>query len=145
MSANDRQRSWSKRSRVSVAISESSSPRIIPRSMGKLTARINHSGFVSIFLLIVYISVSTLSLRRTQSAESNKTTDIIFGNKVFSDLGVVVYITGTLTGDGVAYKNNTIAVTCYIDRRECLVSSIQQIGENQIGRLDMPGIYPITK
>ena len=75
---------------------------------------------------------------------------IMFGKKVFSDneasLGIgIVYITGTLTGEGLAYPNNTFAITCYEDRRECLVSSVNEIGINMIGRLDMPQIIPVAK
>jgi hypothetical protein len=56
-----------------------------------------------------------------------------------------VYISGTLSGDGVAYKNNTVAVSCYKDRMECLTNSIEQIGSNQVSRLAWPISYPITK
>jgi hypothetical protein len=75
---------------------------------------------------------------------------IMFGQKVFSDseatIGIgIVYIVGTITGEGQAYPNNTYAVTCYEDRRECLVSSAHDIGMNMIGRLDMPQIIPIIR
>jgi hypothetical protein len=75
---------------------------------------------------------------------------IMFGRKVFSDseasIGVgIVYIAGTITGEGLAYPNNTYAVTCYEDRRECLVSSVHDIGINMIGRLDMPQVIPIVR
>lgn len=75
---------------------------------------------------------------------------IIFDHKVFYDSGGatnsgIVYIAGTLTGDDLGYKNNTTAITCYADRMECLTYSVEQIGPNQIGRLDMPLSYPVTK
>jgi hypothetical protein len=75
---------------------------------------------------------------------------IVFPSKVFSDsqrsIGVgIVYISGTITGDGLAYPNNTYAVTCYEDRRECLVSAVHEIGGNMVGRMDMPYIFPIVK
>ena len=75
---------------------------------------------------------------------------IVFDSKHFYDSAqttgdAFVYIAGTLTGDGVGYKNNTVAVTCYKDRMECLMESVEQIGPNQVGRLESPISYPITK
>jgi hypothetical protein len=75
--------------------------------------------------------------------------DIIFAAKVFYDGAKTrgdgfVYIGGTLTGEGVANKNNTIMIACYNDRRECLFSSVDQVGPNQIGRLGAPDRYAIT-
>jgi hypothetical protein len=71
--------------------------------------------------------------------------DIIFGKKIFSDLGGIVSISGTVTGDGVRYKNNSVNVTCYKDYSECLVVEIDQIGERQVGSLDTPLYFPIIK
>jgi len=74
-----------------------------------------------------------------------------FGIKVFYDSVETatgdgfVTIKGTLTGDGVSYKKKFINVACYRDRGECLVSSIEQIGSNQLSSLNGPSIYPITK
>src|SRR5262249_50476738 len=48
------------------------------------------------------------------------------------------------TGDDVPYKNNTVVVDCYRDRRECLTYSIEQIAPNQVGRLHGAIIFPIT-
>lgn len=70
---------------------------------------------------------------------------IVFGKKVFYDSGEFVYITGTLTGDGLAYKNNTAMIACYHDRKECLFLSVDQIGPHQIGRLESPSVFPIVK
>jgi len=75
---------------------------------------------------------------------------IVFAPKAFYDSAQTtgegqVYVAGTLTGDGVAYKNNTVAVTCYQDRMECLTSSVEQIGSNQVGRLDSPVTYSVIK
>ena len=73
--------------------------------------------------------------------------DIVFASKLFTDLPDYgsVGISGTLTGDGIAYENNTISISCYKDRRECYIASVEQIGHNQIGRLQSVAIYPITK
>ena len=57
----------------------------------------------------------------------------------------IVFVSGTLTGDDLAHKNNSYAVTCYEDLRECYVYSVDQIGFNQVGYLEMPIPYPITK
>jgi hypothetical protein len=71
--------------------------------------------------------------------------DIVFAAKAFFDNGdVSVEISGTLTGKDVPYKNNTVSVSCYKDRHECVTYSIEQIGPNQIGRLMGPTIYPIA-
>jgi len=75
---------------------------------------------------------------------------IIFAAKAFYDNASttgsgIVYIAGTLTGEDLGYKNNTTAVVCYADRMECLTYSTEQIGPNQIGRLDMPISYPVIR
>jgi len=71
----------------------------------------------------------------------------IVAQKLFTDIPNIgsVAISGTLTGDGVGYKNNTISISCFKDRGECYVSSVQQIGHNQIGRMQSVDIFPITK
>jgi hypothetical protein len=106
-------------------------------------------GIASTFWFIAFVAVSILLFRESPWIASNENQDIVFGKKVYYDSGQTtgdgfVYITGSLTGDGVAYKNNTVMVACYKDRKECLFSSIGQIGHNQIGRLDWPTEYPIT-
>lgn len=72
---------------------------------------------------------------------------IVFAPKAFFDGGQsgYVYIAGTLTGAGIGYENNTTVIVCYADRKECLTYSVQQIGRNQVGRLDAPIIYPVIK
>src|SRR5262245_39935703 len=73
--------------------------------------------------------------------------DIVFAQKLFTDIPNIgaVGISGTLTGDGVGYKNNTISISCFKDRGECYVSSIEQIGHNQMGRMQSVDIFPIMK
>lgn len=73
--------------------------------------------------------------------------EIIFPAKSFFDgggAGGYVYMTGTLTGEGIPYKNNTAVIVCYRQRRECLTYSVDQIGSRQIGRLDSPLFYDVT-
>ena len=73
---------------------------------------------------------------------------IIFPSKTFFDgeqIGGYVYVAGTLTGEGLAYPNNTTVIACYAKRRECLTYSVEQIGPNQIGHVDAPLDYPVIK
>jgi hypothetical protein len=112
-------------------------------------------GFATTFWFIAFVAVTILFLlQRPWVRQSHISTDIIFGAKAFSDsaksnfnyLGYdIVSVTGTLTGDGIAYKNNSYSVTCYEDRRECLVYSVDEIGDNQVGYLEIPTFYPIMK
>ena len=72
--------------------------------------------------------------------------EIRFDSKNYSDnADLAVGISGTMKGDGVIYKNNTYAIWCMKERRECLVSSIAQIAPNLMGRLDYPYIVPIVR
>lgn len=114
-------------------------------------------GFATTFWFIAFVAVTILFLlqRPWVKPDISTNTDIIFGAKVFydsaksalnSNLGNgIVFISGTLTGDGLAYKNNSYSVTCYEERRECVVYSVDQIDFNQVGYLDVPTSYPITK
>ena len=73
--------------------------------------------------------------------------DITFAPKDFADFGDSVGISGTLTGDGVLFRNNTYSIWCIKDRAECLIASIGQMAgsKNLIGRLDYPYSMPTTK
>jgi hypothetical protein len=107
----------------------------------------------SIVAIICFIAIFVVSIMLLRSlwVTSDEPSDVIFDNKVFYDTGQtafddeVVSISGTLTGEGVGNKNNAVTVTCYQDRMECLTYSIAQIGPNQLGRLEVPSIFPITK
>jgi hypothetical protein len=54
-------------------------------------------------------------------------------------------VSGTLTGPGLGYPNNAYAITCSQEERTCQVSSIEQIGRKQVGRLDGPWPYHVVK
>jgi hypothetical protein len=61
---------------------------------------------------------------------------IVFAGKAFYDskqsgMDLLVAISGTLTGKGLAYPNNTYAVSCDKEYKGCFVSFVQQIGHNQ--------------
>lgn len=76
--------------------------------------------------------------------------DIVLGIKNFYDSAgepgpEIVYVSGTLAGEGIGYKNNSTVVVCYSDQKECLTYSIEQIGEKQMSSLSPPLIYPIIK
>jgi hypothetical protein len=84
--------------------------------------------------------LSVMGVHASWSAE------IRFDGKNYADvMGLSVGISGTMKGDGVIYKNNTYAIWCIKDRKECLVSSIEQIGDNLMGRLQYPYSVPIIR
>jgi hypothetical protein len=71
--------------------------------------------------------------------------DIVLAEKMFFDNDAAVSASGTMTGDSVAYPNNSYSIGCYKDQKECWVSSVEQIGPKQIGRMDAPYSYDIVK
>jgi hypothetical protein len=56
----------------------------------------------------------------------------------------IVSVEGTLSGDGVTYKNNTMNISCSRERMECAVSQIYQIGLDQTGSLEAPTFYKVV-
>lgn len=98
-------------------------------------------------LLAVLLTVSGFLISPLAAQDDTSVRDIIFGRKTFVDdpeiLGGFVSISGTLTGDGLAYNNNTVNISCYRDRLECWASKIDQIGLNKIGDLHPPNVFSI--
>jgi hypothetical protein len=94
-------------------------------------------------LLLVALSIPSVAAQDVEKG------DIIFARKIFVDnpqiLGGFVSISGTLTGDGLIYKNNTINIACYKDRAECTASKIDQIGPHQLGDVHAPNFFSVTK
>ncbi len=86
-------------------------------------------------------TIAALSVNIANAADD----DIIFAAKNFWDNYGAVAISGTLTGDGIAYKNNTHSIWCIEERKECLITSIEQIGDKQIGSLAYPYSIPVMK
>jgi hypothetical protein len=68
---------------------------------------------------------------------------IIFAPKNYYDSEQMVAISGTLTGPGMAYPNNTYSIGCYQERKECWLTSVNAIGDEQVGRMDAPYEYDI--
>jgi hypothetical protein len=84
-------------------------------------------GFVSGAGAIIYLQ------------ERNKDTGelaIVFAPKKYYESPAVVTVSGTLSGGGLAYPNNTYSMACFQDRKECWMTSVQAIGGQQIGRMD---------
>ena len=79
----------------------------------------------------------------------------MFDIKMFSDSGEreadasnpypLVQVSGTLTGDGLAYPNNTQIIECAKNNGLCESYGIEQIGDRQLGRLSNLGSYEIKK
>jgi hypothetical protein len=74
--------------------------------------------------------------------------DITFSHKFFYDSDLTtgdgfVTMTGTLSGPGVGYKNNTTNIACSKNNMTCLVTKVSQIGAHQIARLDFPDSFHI--
>jgi hypothetical protein len=67
---------------------------------------------------------------------------IIFNMKNFTDTGDMVHVEGTLTGDGIRYKNNRSAVTCYRDTGECIATHIDAQGR-QLFSIGPPVMFTI--
>jgi hypothetical protein len=70
---------------------------------------------------------------------------IIFAPKHFYNTEAAVIASGTLTGPDLAFPNNYYTIACYQDRKECVISNVEQVGHNQIGDLLAPLIFPVVK
>ena len=70
---------------------------------------------------------------------------IVFAQKNYYETPAVVTVSGTLTGEGLGYPNNTYSIACFQDRKECWMTSVEAIGGLQIGRMDSPYAYDIRK
>jgi hypothetical protein len=104
----------------------------------------------SIGWLLAIGATSVLWPRPSQPRPATGVEDIVFSVKVFYDSARstgdgIVSIIGTLSGEGLAHKNNAVLVACYKDRRECLTFSVDQIGPNQVSRLEIPLPYQVVK
>jgi hypothetical protein len=98
---------------------------------------IRRSHHLALSLIVVAVLIVFTTVTAAWSA------DIKFDGKNFLDNGEVVGIAGTIKGEGVIYKNNTYAIRCMQSNRECTVTSIEQIGDNLMGRLEYPYDVPV--
>jgi hypothetical protein len=113
--------------------------------------------FAAIFWFLAFVTALILFILRPnlfQQSLPRASDDMIFSLKAFTDNPQVfdgfVSISGTLTGENLSgtftgnniAKNNTVNVSCYKDRMECLAASINQIGSNQLGGL-VSSMFPI--
>jgi hypothetical protein len=82
----------------------------------------------------------------------DKTTDetILFGPKRFNVMPFgpgleQVFVSGTLTGDGVGFPDNTYSIYCRQDSMDCWITDVVQVAPNQIGDLQVPINYAVTR
>lgn len=68
---------------------------------------------------------------------------ILFDSKNYYDSDAFVSVSGTLTGPGIAYPNNTYNVTCYQELKQCWSSDIEAIGDKHMGRLGPPSQFDV--
>jgi hypothetical protein len=80
-----------------------------------------------------------------QNKAAAETDEIVLAPKAFLDNDASVSASGTMTGDGLAYPNNSYSIGCYRDHKECWITGFEQIGPKQIGRMDAPYSYDIVK
>jgi hypothetical protein len=91
------------------------------------------------------LGVAGLALWQYQSETRHlELHEIAMTSKIFSDAGSVLSAEGTITGEGVGYPNNSVTIRCFRDEQRCEVGSVQQIGPNQVGSVDLVD-YPVTK
>ena len=101
--------------------------------------------FVGGLIVGTICGAAALIYLQTRNAPSEEAA-LTFAPKNFANFSEIsVAISGTLTGEGLGNKNNTYAITCLKERMECWVSSVEQIGARQIGRMEYPYSYPITR
>jgi hypothetical protein len=81
----------------------------------------------------------------SQESKAPNEMSIIFAKKNYFDSPDAVLVSGTLTGPGLGYPNNTYAMGCYREHKECWMTYVQAIGGLQIGRMDAPSSYEIRK
>ena len=53
---------------------------------------------------------------------------VLFNRKIFADMGDTVHVEGQVTGEGIGYKVNRYAMTCYRDRKECILTHVDTQG-----------------
>jgi hypothetical protein len=91
-------------------------------------------------LKFLTVCVVTAALAQPAWAED----EIRFAPKAFfNNIGNNVEVSGTLTGAGVGYPNNTQVIFCVKERKECFVTSVEA-DNNYVSRVSGPGIMTVT-
>jgi hypothetical protein len=80
----------------------------------------------------------------TFAAEDTTQETILFNQKVFADMGDTVHVEGQVTGEGIGYKINRNAMTCYRDRKECILTHVDTQGR-QAFSIGPPLFFDILK
>lgn len=75
---------------------------------------------------------------------------ILFGPKRFNVIPFgpgleTIAVSGTLTGEGIDYANNSVLIYCRQEAMDCWIVDIAQVGPNQIGDLQIPTNYAVTR
>lgn len=96
-------------------------------------------------LLVVLSATQTLGCARHEDTDGGQ---ILFGRKRFNELpwdggDGAVFVSGTVTGNGVAYESNTVGVYCTRRAMECLIIDVWQVGPKQVGDLNVPLSYRV--
>ena len=89
-----------------------------------------------------YLALILTGLIISLSAEASDSPQVIFNMMLFSDTSDSVHVEGTVTGDGVGYKNNRSSLTCYRDTQTCLSVHVDSLGL-QIFSIGPPTEIPI--
>jgi len=64
----------------------------------------------------------------TSAEEDSIPKRVLFNQKLFTDMGDTVHVEGQITGEGIGYKVNRYAMTCYRDRSECILTHVDTQG-----------------
>ena len=56
--------------------------------------------------------------------DDNNPKRVLFNQKLFLNMGNTVHVEGQVTGEGIGYKVNRSAMTCYRERRECILITL---------------------
>jgi len=104
-------------------------------------------GIPATLWFLAFVGVSYLYIEQLRKQEPSRNNNIIFGERFYYENPdeEVVYVTGTMTGPGIAYPNNTVGLTCYRDRNYCSYISVHATRANRIARMDPPNEYDIVK
>jgi hypothetical protein len=64
----------------------------------------------------------------TLAEEDGSSKRVLFNRKIFSDMGDTIHVEGQLTGEGIGYKVNRYAMTCYRNKFECILTHVDTQG-----------------